>query len=282
MFLQTLVADLVFFRNLFGRETRQHHGSTGSGSAGGGDLADTDDEDEDELPVEMQGLSMSSVTGQHEPSNANRLPPTKRLKRSSSSSTAASNGDRKTAPARTRGRGRGRSLRGGKGRAASGKGKGKGKANGARLDMDDVFHEEGSDEGDDEGVAGGLAGARGAGAGATVLDTVVWKLGIDRVCLLLLLLLLYLLPSFLLFLSLLLRMLHVCCRILFVGGVAVYLRCLKCLMYGVLSYSLLLSPGDMVKLEDTCARKGCIQPHELLRVSAARIFIIYAIIECRR
>ncbi|CAM9391906.1 unnamed protein product [Sphacelaria rigidula] len=46
--------------------------------------------------------------------------------------------------------------------------------------MDDVFHEEGSDEGDDEGVAGGLAGARGAGAGATVLDTVVWKLGIDR------------------------------------------------------------------------------------------------------
>lgn len=51
--------------------------------------------------------------------------------------------------------------------------------------MDGIFGEEGSDDddddGDDEGGLDGGRGERGAGAGAAVLDSVVWKLGVDKV-----------------------------------------------------------------------------------------------------
>lgn len=73
---------------------------------------------------------------------------------------------------RTRGRGRSRG-RGGKGKGRGGKG----------VDMSGVYMEEGAvdAEEDEFGGFGALGRGIGVGAGATVLDGVVWKLGIDKV-----------------------------------------------------------------------------------------------------
>lgn len=113
---------------------------------------------------------------------AGRQPPAKRSRKGSERDRKGTEDDTTyKATGRTRGRGRSRG-RGARGASTSkGKGKAAGHANGG-FDMDGVFAEEGSDdEAGGLGYGGDGGHVRGAGAGAAVLDGVVWKLGLDKV-----------------------------------------------------------------------------------------------------
>ena len=142
-------------------------------------------DEEDELPVEMRGM-VSRVGAGSGSSGAGldwRPPPSKRRRQQEGEGGGEEEG-LTDAPqsARSRGRGRGRSRGRGGHRGVVAKGKGKG------LNMEGVFQEEGGGEDEREDMAFGewfgLGGGRPGGVGgleATVLDSVVWRLGIDKV-----------------------------------------------------------------------------------------------------
>eukprot|EP00752_Nemacystus_decipiens_P005102 g4630.t1 len=160
------------------------HDSTGSSGMEGGANNSDDSDDEDELPVEMRNMvnmSMGSMgagfSGGAAGNDDDRPPPAKRKK----VANGLGSGDDTAGRARGRGRSRGRGTKRG-GLTSYSKGKEKG-----GLDMDGVFREEGDESAEDEehfGLERGTTASKGKGkaegVGATVLDGVVWRLGVDK------------------------------------------------------------------------------------------------------